>query len=65
MKRVFNYIKAQAGKVKQNSTEVLLYACISLGLPAIAYLYIDWKAAFSVAVLAQIVMLILKLREGN
>lgn len=35
---------------------------VSLGLPAIAYLYFDWRAAFSVFIIVQIGINILRLK---
>ena len=62
---IITRLKAQAGKLKANITEVYTMVLITIGLPAIAYIYIDWKAAVTVCILAQLVIGILAIRSSN
>jgi len=45
--KIITFIKAQAGKVRDNALEIYAYIFISFGIPVIVYLYTDWKAALS------------------
>lgn len=59
---IFTSLKAQAGKLRSNFTEVYTYLLIALGLPLVAFVYVDWKAALAVFVVSQIVIGFLALR---
>lgn len=56
-------IKLQAIKIKNSLNELYTLALITVGLPAIFYIYIDWKAALTVFVVTQIALGIV--RERN
>ena len=54
--KVFTVIKAQAGKVKDNALEIYAYIFISFGIPAILFIYIDWRAAVSSFIIIQAII---------
>ncbi len=49
---MYQKLKAQAGKLNELWTVVLIF----FGLPAVFYVYFDWKAALAVFVISQIVL---------
>lgn len=55
-----NKLKALAGKVFTN--EVYTVSLITIGVPAIFYIYLDWKAALTSFVLVQITLGIVRER---
>jgi hypothetical protein len=60
-----NSIKALAGHIKESFVEGYTLLLVAVGLPAIAYIYIDWRAALAVFVLSQIGLCYLKLKVSN
>jgi len=64
MKDVTTNIKALAGIIRKSADEIALYLAISIGLPFIAYMYIDLRAALTVFIITQIALLALKVRLG-
>jgi len=63
---ILTSIKAQAGTLRSNFTEVYTYCLISFGLPLVALVYLDWRAALSVFVVTQIAIGVFALRsEGT
>jgi len=62
---ILRLIKAQAGKLKDNITELYTLLLIVVGLPAVAYIYIDWKLALTVFILVQIALGFFSLRFGK
>jgi hypothetical protein len=64
MKLIAN-LKAQAGKLRENWTEAYTFLLIAVGLPAVAYVYLDWRAALTAFVIPQIVIGFLALKGSN
>jgi len=62
--KIFTFIKAQAGKVKENALEIYAYLFVCFGLPLIALIYIDWRAALTVFILLQATIGVLAIVRG-
>lgn len=54
-------IRALAGKLLTNENYTL--ALLTLGVPAIFYIYVDWRSAFAVFVLSQAALGIIRERR--
>lgn len=54
--KITTFIKAQAGKVRENALEIYAYIFVSFGLPLIAYIYIDWKASLTTFIIIQAII---------
>lgn len=65
MKQIILNIKALAGAIKTNGAEIALYLFIAIGLPVVAWLYVNTKLAATVFILVHIPMLYLSLRYGK
>lgn len=63
IKTIYHRLKAQAGNVIGNLNELYVLALITIGLPAIFYIYFDWRAALTVFILTQIPLGLLRERE--
>ena len=60
---ILTSLKAQAGTLRSNFTEVYTYCLISFGLPLVAFVYLDWKAALTTFVITQIAIGLLAVRN--
>lgn len=49
-------------KLRSNAYEIFITTLFVLGIPAIAWIYVDWRAAFASFVLVNIVLGVLYLR---
>lgn len=65
MNRIANRTKALAGAVKENGIEIYTFLLLALGVPAVAYVYYDWRAALAVFVVSQIGIGFLALRNDR
>lgn len=63
--KIMTSLKALAGTIRTNFVEGYTYLCISVGLPAVAYVFADWRYALAVFVATQIAIGVLALRNSN
>lgn len=63
--KILRKIKAQAGKVRANATELYTLALIAVGIPAIFYLQHGAEAAFAVMVLIHVGLGLLSLKVNK
>lgn len=61
--KLLTSLKALAGKLTENFIERWTIALIVVGLPAIAYIYGDWRAAIVAFVIPQIIIGYLVIRN--
>lgn len=52
-------------KIKENIIEYYTLVLLVLGLPLVAFVYLDWRAALAVFVLVQIVLGLLVVRRDK
>lgn len=62
---IITALKAQAGTIKANLLEGYVTLLIVVGLPAIAFMYVNWQLAVAVSIVAQITLGILSLKGNN
>lgn len=63
--RIYTHLKALAGKIRTNFIEWNTLLAIVVGLPAIAYLYVDVKLAAAVFIMVQIALGVVALRKSE
>lgn len=51
--KITDTLKAQAGVIKANFTEWYTLLLLIIGVPAIVYIYFDWKAALATSIVIQ------------
>lgn len=63
MKQAVAALKAQVGKLVANLNEIYTVTLISLGIPGLFWLYIDWRAALASFIVLQIALGIVRARQ--
>lgn len=62
---MINRLKAQAGKLIANRTELYTLALITIGIPGVFYVWFGWRAALTVFVFTQVALGIFSLRKDK